>query len=63
VFVFQVYSKEKQNEVFNEKTEEQTIANMAGNSIRQFFYSLYQMPTTNRLYQNAKVKDTRYLFF
>lgn len=54
VFVLQPYAEEKQNEEFNEKTEQETQASMHARMAMQFI---------NDLYLKAEVKDMRYLFF
>ena len=54
VYVFQVYNKEKLNETFDAKKEEQSIENMNQRMVSRFI---------NDLYKKANVKDKRYLFF
>lgn len=54
VYVLQVYAKDKLNETFDAKTEEQTIEGMAMRTASRFI---------NDLYLKGEVKDTRYLFF
>ena len=54
VYVLQVYGKDKQDETFDAKTEEATLANM---------HARFASRLLNDLYLKANVKDTRYLFF
>lgn len=54
VYVLEVYNKDKMNETFNDKSEEESIKNMSLRSINRFI---------NDLYMKANVKDSRYLFF
>lgn len=54
VMVMQVYAQEKLNETYSEETEKETIKNMHQRMLSRFI---------NDLYQNANVKDNRYLFF
>lgn len=55
VYILQVYAKDKLNETFDAKTEEQSIENMSARVIANRFI--------NDLYLKANVKDNRYLFF
>lgn len=54
VYVLQVYNKEKLNETFDAKKEEENIENMSMRTVSRF---------VNDLYMKANVKDSRYLFF
>ena len=54
VYVFQIYNKEKTNETFDAKSEENNLQNMSMRTVSRFI---------NDLYQKGDVKDTRYLFF
>lgn len=54
VFVLQVYNKEKLNEVYDAKAEEQSLKSLYVRTASRFI---------NDLYLKAEVKDTRYLFF
>lgn len=55
VYMVQVYNKEKGNEEFDAKKEEETLSNMAARIVSNQFIS--------DLYQRANVVDQRYLFF
>ena len=55
VYVLQVYAKDKLNETFDAKEEEQSIENMSARVIANRFI--------NDLYLKGNVKDKRYLFF
>ena len=55
VYMIQVYAKDKGNEKFDAKQEEATLNNMA--------VRIVGSQLINDLYQKAKVKDKRYLFF
>ncbi|MCE9106414.1 peptidylprolyl isomerase [Bacteroides pyogenes] len=54
VFVLQMYGKEKTNETFDVKEEENVLTNM---------HARFASRMMNDLYLKGKVKDTRYLFF
>lgn len=54
VFVLQAYAQEKLNETFDQKSEENSLADMRARMASQFI---------NDLYMKAEVKDKRYLFF
>ncbi len=54
VFMFQVINEEQGSEKFDEKTEEQRLNQTALQAASQYTYDLYQ---------KAKVKDNRYLYF
>lgn len=54
VFVLQAYAQEKLNETFDQKSEENSLADMRVRMASQFI---------NDLYMKAEVKDKRYLFF
>lgn len=54
VYVFQIYNKEKLNETFDAKREEQSLESMNQRMAGRF---------VNDLYKKANVIDSRYLFF
>jgi len=54
VFVLQMYGKEKTNETFDVKEEENVLTSM---------HARFASRMMNDLYLKGKVKDTRYLFF
>lgn len=54
VYVFQVYNREKTNDTFNAKTEEENLSNMNMRLMSRFIGDLYL---------KGEVKDSRYLFF
>ena len=55
VYVILPYATEKSNETFNADTEETTLENTYARMASQLYI--------NDLYQQANVKDSRYLFF
>lgn len=54
VYVFQIYHKQKTNENFDVKAEENNATQMSMRAVSRFIADLYQ---------KADVEDTRYLFF